>query len=406
MIHPVYLSAVVVSFVGVATVADVFSGDYTSKNEDVTCTLTLAQDGDAITGTFSDGSEKMGLRGTVAAGGKQASGKLSLNGQELPITFTLRRDGDKLRFAMIVAGEEDTFLFTPNGGTKSKPAMPEEKPAPVKNTATVKPTAPAKTAAVSVKGGAYRHPSGFRLPLAEGWRVLPAAGWLVLLPPGAARPTPEEGYMLFLTDAGGDKVAQKLEETFAQTPGLRRTGESTSTGWLYEGEANGAPVRVRCYITPGNNAVAAVLLANGTAAKMKKSEPALGSMMRGAKWAQPAADERLVGTWRGGLVATDKDVRGVGGKLTVTGATDTNTSYRLDPNGVFTEMTTSRSIFIGQGVSIDTGDTVEKKASRWSAEGGVLTITKNGFYMTGTYRFEGDRLIVTFGDKTLALQRN
>jgi hypothetical protein len=139
---------------------------------------------------------------------------------------------------------------------------------------------------------------------------------------------------------------------------------------------------------------------------MKAREPGLESMMRGAKWEGAAVDGRLVGTWRGGLVTTDRDVRGIGGKLTVSGATDTNTSYQMGADGVFAEVTTSRSIFIGQGVSIDTGDSIEKKESRWAGEAGILSISKNGLFLTGSYRFEGDRLIVTFGDKTLALRHN
>ncbi len=410
VVYPIYLGAAA-AFVAIAAVADVFTGEYSAKADGDVFTLTLAQEGDTLTGTFSDGSTKMGLRGTVASGGKQASGKLSLDGQELPITFTLRRDGDNIRFVMSVAGEDETFLFAPTAGAKPKPADPAEPNAPPKAATPpkgAKPAPPGKPATAPVKGSAYRHPVGFRMTLAEGWRVLPSAAMLVLLPPGAAAPTADEGYLLIITDAGGDKVARKMEETFAQSPGLRRVGESTDSGWIYEGTVNGAAVRVRCYVAPGTGGggMGAVLVANGTAAKMKAREPALGVMMRGADWSEPVADERLVGTWRGGLVTTDRDVRGTGGKLTVSGATDSNTSYRLGADGVFTETTTSRSIFIGQGVSIDTGDSVEKKESRWAGAGGVLAMNKNGVYLTGDYRFEGDRLIVTFGDKTLALRRD
>lgn len=172
LIHPIYIGAAA-SFVAIAAVADGFTGDYSAKTGSGTLALTLVQDGDAVTGTFSDGSTKMGLRGTVASEGKQASGKLSLGGQELPITFTLRRDGDKIRFAMNVAGEEETFLFAPSGGTKPKPAAPSQ---PSSLAKPAKPVTPAKPAPTPVKGGVYRHPAGFRLPLVEGWRVLPLAG--------------------------------------------------------------------------------------------------------------------------------------------------------------------------------------------------------------------------------------
>jgi hypothetical protein len=227
------------------------------------------------------------------------------------------------------------------------------------------------------------------------------AGVIALLPPGVTKPDGTEGYLLLLTE-NPDAVLEKFEGQFQQQ--LQRTPVS-GRGFAYEGNVGGNSVRVRCFVASNNGGISAVLFANGTKEKMLKREPALQTMMNGATFAAPEFDTRLVGTWRGGLVTADRDVRGVGGKLEVSGATDSSTSYRLDPNGVFTELTSSRSIFIGQGVSIDTGDQVDKKEGRWAAGNGVLCIGRNGVLLTGSYRFENGRLIATFGDKTLALRQ-
>jgi hypothetical protein len=378
-----------------------FSGAYSAKTEDGTVTLTLNQASDGtVTGSMREEESVTELRGKVADGGKCVTGKILLQGQETPIEFEIRHESSgKLRFVMKVNGEEDEpIVFSSTG----RAAPNDPKPAPTKPLAKKPEGAPltVPTASAALGGGTFRHPTGLRLPLGQDWKAM-TQGIVVLLPPGASKPDSSEGYLLLLTD-NPDAVLQKLEGQFQAQ--LQRANIS-GRGFAYEGTANGAAVRVRCFVTPERGGVSAVLFANGTKEKMLKREPALQAMMNGATFAPPEFDSRLIGTWSGKLVDTARDVRGVGGRLEVSGATDSQTSYRLEPGGGFAELNRSRSIFIGQGVSIDTGDQVDRKDGRWYGGNGVICLSMGGVYVTGAYRFEGSRLIVELGNKALALQR-
>jgi hypothetical protein len=48
---------------------------------------------------------------------------------------------------------------------------------------------------------------------------------------------------------------------------------------------------------------------------------------------------------------------------------------------------------------------VDRKDGRWYGGNGVICLTMGGVYLTGSYRFDGSRLIIELGNKALALQR-
>lgn len=401
MFHARLLAPTMVLMIAAPTFADNFIGTYTAKSDDGLVTMTLNQDGENVTGTFLQGTDNIVLTGRVSEDGKRVSGKLAMNGQELPLTFEIRREGDKLRYTLQVAGEEDVLIFTPSGSN------PKPVPARPKHTKITKPVdvtkpEPPETKTPAVAGETYRHPGGLRLSIPKGWRMY-TVGVIALLPPGAT-PTSGEGCAVILTDGSGDAVIEKLEQKCMEAPSYRKI-ETGGPGFTYEGDTNGVTTRVRCLTIANDAGNTAIFLITGPKPKMPAREQALVTMVKTAKWAAPEMDGRLVGTWSGGLVTKDQDVKGTGGKYTVTGATDSSTTYNLAPNGVFEEITTSRSIFNGQGVSIDTGDTVKKESNRWAASGGILSISNDGTYYTGTYRFAGDQLIVQLADKTLAMRR-
>jgi hypothetical protein len=376
--------------------------------------------GGNFAGTFKGAELTITL---AATGGDRYTGSILMGGKKYPVTATrvpqglegtFTSDGDKFEFraklegnTLLLNSDGTTHMLLRQGGASpmkaANPLATKAKPAPT-NPLTKRPggnSAPVTAAApAALGGGTYRHPTGLRIPLAQGWRAM-TAGVVALLPPGVSKPDGTEGYLLLITDAP-DLVLQKLEGQFQQQ--LQRVNVG-GRGFAYEGSLNGNSVRVRCFVVPGAGGVSAVLFANGTKEKMLKREPALQSMVNGAAGGQAEHDPRLVGTWYGKLVDTGRDVRGVGGRLEVSGATDSQTSYRLEPGGGFAELNRSRSIFIGQGVSIDTGDQVDKKEGRWYGGNGVICLSMGGVYLTGNYRFESGRLLVELGDKTIALQQ-
>jgi hypothetical protein len=423
--------AVVPAVIGAAPVyaQSSFTGTYSAQTEDGLVQLTLTQESDnSLTGTLSESGSQLGLRGKVVEAGKKATGKIVLNGQEIPIDFELRWEGDKVRFTMIADGEKEELLLTPKDrSTASKPKTPSvpkpstpttPKTAPAKPKTTPNPVPP-KPSPVPTNASLYRHPSGVKFALPQGWKIINASdALLLLLPPGQSKPDGDELYFLLISQAGeatrhdDPRIVQGVEALLNGEEGLLKGAvrfEQTKThvnGASFEGTANNeTKLYARTAIGKPNQVVAGVL-AVGLKAKIQPRETALHALATSIKIDAPERDPRFLGTWGGSVNTSGLEARDNVGRSQASSVTDSSTTFSFGEDGTFVETSTSRTIAIGQGVSLDTGDNVEKTQLVWCAGNGkVCLFLPGGLSATGTYRFEGETLVVTLGNKRYVLNR-
>ncbi|MCX6369063.1 MAG: hypothetical protein NTX57_20480 [Armatimonadetes bacterium] len=397
-----------------------FSGDYTGKQDGGNIKVTLKQDGSGgVTGTFHDGSSTATLSGTTSPDGKKLTGQFTYQGINLP--FEIRRKGAGIEFVMKFGNEEEVMSLSRTGG-----AVPEEAPKPTKpkpaNPPTSKPSTTSKPRATPTLAGAYQHPAGLKIGLPKGWKVQAYGPVLALLPPGATKLDGDETYLLLVGEANG--VTSKTDPRLGQFTELvlngaggegglilgkgitfQRTGQD-SNGLTFQGNnGRGSSIYARCLFSEPKGQIAAVL-ALGLKAKIAPREAALQSALAAVSASAPERDSRLLGSWKGTTATKSRDARDAVGRQQASSVTDSSTTYQLSGDGKFLESRWSRTIAIGQGVSLDSGDTVERTSGLWAASNGKIAFCEdNGLYLLGSYQIQSGHVVIQIGDRVITLSR-
>lgn len=394
-----------------------FTGTFSGKSDDGTITLTLKQAADgAVSGELRDGDETLSLSGRRSDDGRKVVGKVSVQGVEIP--FEIRRTASGVDFVMILAGEEEVVALARVGAAPApkRPALP----APTAPKAAPKRSAtPKRPAAAPAPAGVYRHPAGVQVALPAGWKIETRGAIPALLPPGATRPDGDELYLLLVGEAGGIRSADdpRLEQFVeALLNGRGETDRGILGGavvvrriapgtWESETTRTGQTLYARCFFSAPDGRVAAILTL-GLREKIRPREAALRAAMDATRMVAPEHDPRLVGDWSGSVATRARDARDSVGRQQASSVTDSNTSYRIDADGRFVQSRTSRTIAIGQGVSIDSGDQVERTGGTWSGSGGKIALCdENGLYALGTYRVVGNQVVLELADRVITLTR-
>ncbi|WP_309706879.1 hypothetical protein [Armatimonas sp.] len=386
-----------------------FSGDYTGKHDGGNVKVTLKQDSNGgVTGTFHDGSSTATLSGTVAPDGKTLSGKFTYQGINLP--FEIRRKGAGIEFVMKFGTEEEMMSLSRTGGIPDAPPPTPSKPrAAEPHTTKPTPTPPA------AQGSDYTHPAGLRIGLPKGWKTQPSGPLMALLPPGTTKLDGDEVYLLLVGEANGisSKTDPRLGQFMEQVlnSGLilgkgvtfQRTGQD-SNGLTFQGSnGSGATLYVRCLFSEPKGRIAAVL-AVGLKAKIAPREAALQNSLATVSASAPERDSRLLGNWKGTTATKSRDARDAVGRQQASSVTDSSTTYQLGGDGRFVESHWSRTIAIGQGVSLDSGDTVERTNGLWAASNGKIAFCEaNGLYLLGSYQLQGGSVVIQIGDRVITL---
>ncbi|MBB6050908.1 hypothetical protein [Armatimonas rosea] len=395
-----------------------FSGDYTGKQDGGTIKLTLKQESDgSVTGTFNDGSSMASLAGTVASDGKKITGQFTYQGINLP--FEIRRKGAGIEFVMKLGNEEEVMGLSRTGGTVPPDAPEPTKPKPAKPPAT-KPSAVPKPSAAPTLAGAYVHPAGLKIGLPQGWKVQAYGPVLALLPPGATKADGDELYLLLVGEANGissktdPRLGQFLELILNGAGGdgglllgkgvtFQRTGQDGNGLTFQGGNGRGASLYARCLFSEPKGRIAAVL-ALGLKAKIAPREAALQGALAAVSASTPERDSRLLGSWKGTTSTKSRDARDAAGRQQASSVTDSSTTYQLTGDGRFVESRWSRTIAIGQGVSLDSGDTVERTQGLWAASNGKIAFCEdNGLYLLGSYQVQGGGVVIQIGDRVITL---
>ncbi len=407
-----------------------FSGDYTGKQDGGTVKLSLKQASDgSVTGSFNDGSSTASLTGTVSDSGKKIMGQFTYQGINLP--FEIRRKGSAIEFVMKLGGEEEAFELTRTGGgapdeapeptkpTPSAPSKPVEKPKAA-NPLASKPSAPSATPLAL--GGGFSHPAGLRIGLPKGWQAQSSGPLTMLLPPGATKPDGDEAYLLLVGEANG--IQSKTDPRLGQFMELVLNGEKGEGGLIlgpgitfqrteasggsvtFQGSnARGNTIYARCIFSEPKGRIAAIL-AVGLKSKIEARESALQSAMAAVSAATSDHDSRLLGSWKGTTQTKSIDARDAVGRQQASSVSDSSTTYQLGADGKFLESRWSRTIAIGKGVSLDSGDTVERTSGQWAASNGKIAFCEsNGLYLMGTYQIQGNQVVIQIANKVVTLSR-
>ena len=393
-----------------------FSGDYTGKQDGGTVKLSLKQaNGGSVTDSFNDGSSTASLTGTVSDGGKKITGQFTYQGINLP--FEIRRKGSAIEFVMKLGGEEEVMELSRTGG-----AVADDAPEPTKPTPPA-PTKPSAAPAASVAvGGGFSHPAGLRIGLPKGWQAQSNGPLTTLLPPGATKPDGDEVYLLLVGEANG--IQSKTDPRLGQFMELVLNGEKGEGGLIlgpgitfqrteasggsvtFQGSnARGNTVYARCIFSEPKGRIAAIL-AVGLKSKIDAREAALQSAMAAVSAATPEHDSRLLGSWKGTTQTKSIDARDAVGRQQASSVSDSSTTYQLGADGKFLESRWSRTIAIGKGVSLDSGDTVERTSGQWAASNGKIAFCEsNGLYLMGTYQVQGNQIVIQIANKVVTLSR-
>lgn len=406
------------------------SGDYSGQKDGgtVKLTLKLASDG-SFTGTFNDGSSTAPLNGTATEGGKKLVGQLSYQGLSLPIE--IRSKGAGVEFVMKFGTEEEAISLsrTGSGDAPAKPLSPQptEKPKPLEKPKSIekpKPTAqpkpkPSPSAPSAATGNRFTHPAGLSLNLPSGWKVQQTGILTALLPPGASKLDGDELYLLMVGEANG--IQSKTDPRLAQVLTALLNGPKGEGGMLLgpgvvfqqtEGESGGLTfsgangrLYVRGVFSDPKDRIAGIV-AIGLKSKIAPRESALQSAMASVRAQSPEHDSLLLGSWKGTTTTKSRDARDAVGRQQASSVTDSSTTYQLSADGRFLESHWSRTIALGQGVSLDSGDTVERTSGRWAASNGKIAFCEDsGLYLLGSYQLQGGSVVIQLGDRVITLSR-
>jgi hypothetical protein len=245
----------------------------------------------------------------------------------------------------------------------------------------------------------FKHPAGISVRYPKDWdtRAIPSGG-TQLLPPGATAES-KEIYLLNGQAAEGimsvddPRLAQAVDALVAQAvPALRRTkpGEPVKAEqqpgmlFVYEGGNNGA---ARLYVTIINGYALAVV-GLGDKTQVNARDGVLRQIFSSLGWKEGERDAALVGAWKK-VGTTSLDSRDAVGRLQASSVSESQRSMVLRPDGTCTSREVSRTIALGQGVSLDSGDQVTTQNGKWFAGNGKLVLIWEKGADEYTYSFRG-----------------
>lgn len=389
-----------------------FAGTF--KGAELTLTLSAVGEG-KLAGTITMGEKKYPARASQVPQGIE--GSFQVDGESFE--FLAKFEGDQL---LLNSGGTIHVLVRQGG---AKPANPlAAKPTPEKPKAT-NPLA-SKTggggAAPAASGASYTHPAGLALNLPQGWKVQQNGILTALLPPGATKVDGDELYLLMIGEANGiqskrdPRLTQFLEFLLNGPegqggmilgPGVTfQPTDGPANGLTYQGGRGGnGQLYVRCVVSEPKGRVAAIV-ALGLKSRIAARESALQSAMASVRATSPEHDPRLVGNWKGTTQTKSLDARDAVGRQQASSVSDSSISYQLTGDGRFVESKWSRTIAIGQGVSLDSGDNVERTQGQWVAGNGKIAFTdEHGLYIQGTYQIQGGSIVIQVANKIITLSR-
>lgn len=340
--------------------------------------------------TFAGEFEGDGLKVTLRAAGDAWEGQIESDGRTMAckargsgdqkIAGSFEAEGTAFGFEASLAGE--TLTLVSDGATYR-----------------LKRTAGGAAPAVPAPSGGEKakHPAGVEVDLPRGWTSNARERGVLLLPPGvrADDPNAAEGH-LFVAEAVKDPaitspdhqaVVQQMDQLVQLLfPGTRRAAAPTLEKgprgpialMTWTGQVQAGPVEVRAWVAIVEG-VGVALVSAASPEQMKTRAPevrgAANTFRRceGAPAGEIAGKWVLNGFWRGG----QNRFQG-----------DSQTVVRLNPDG-------SASYFYLSYVSSPAGivENKEEKSGRWTAQGGVLTLTwQDGSSERSRYQLNGNQL--------------
>lgn len=398
---------------------DAASSSYagTFKGADLTITLRPGTGKGEYTGSIQMGGKSIPVKAKAVPQGLEGS----FESEGASFEFRAKRDGQTL----LLNSDGTTHMLLEQGGSAAtRPANPlaaRPKPAPVNPLAkatTARETADTPSApATAIPAGwkTYKHPMGPMMRYPAGWQLNESTDGIQLVPPDAAQGPqgPREVFILQamgadgLTSAEDPRVVQTADQRMGQMlPTLKRTAapvklrSGTEPGILMVWEGinpqTSKPVQARLYGAIHKN-FAITLVAIGEKNLLLSRDKTLRDILNGFGASDAERDTRLVGTWQGGVVDNGRIIKGAGGRVQTTTASDSSTRVVLNPDGTAQRINHSRTIVNAPGVSLDSGDEITKTNGTWSAGNGKLFIAwQDGAQMSGSYRFEGNGVLVTY----------
>jgi len=406
--------------------AQAFAGHYRTMHQGAEISLVLNQSGNQVTGTYSDGGPALQVKGAVIGGILKATASIA----SLPFTYhlTISRQGGKLIMEIYELDDSgkpdpesrDRFEFPAGAGAPSPPAAspgaaPKPKKAPSKPAS--KPVVKASPPTRAPSGWkTLKHPLGVSIRYPGNWTQRDTPLGIQFLPPGVAVGG-DEVYLLGgipaqgVTDSADPRVEQTAVAVISQSaPALHRAGEAkpmqTQVGagriLAWEGGSNG---RARMYLAIAKDHLIA-LTAIGSKPKLDKRDPILRQLFATLSAGSVERDQRIAGVWK--YTGTSSiDAKNSVGRITASSVSDSQRTIVVRPDGTCTWRQVSRTIALGSGVSIDSGDQVETKNGQWVAGSGRVTlIWDNGKREEYAYRLNGAQLLLIDSGSTQVWQRN
>lgn len=380
-----------------------FNGTFKANHDGSAYTLVLTAADGKLSGTLAEGGVKMKVQGTYS--GSRGNATATVEGLPVKMFLQLTRTSNKLIVVVMEEGEngkadpdsKETITFdapdekdpAPDPSPKPKPANPTPTPKPADTKPTEAPAAkPAgkpgeKPTLENTPWKVLKHPIGLSVRIPQEWRVEDKEEAYQLFPPGVDAQS-REVYLMVGQSAEGvreindPRVAQTVDAGMAQiAPLLKRVGggEPIAVGpakgvlFTYEG-GQGAVAKIYCTIL---KETAIALIGIGEKAKVSSREPVLRSIFRSFAAGEEKRDPAVAGVWNR-LGTTGLDARDNVGRLQASSVTDSQRTIVLQPDGTAISRSSSRTIAIGQGVSIDTGDNVTTKRGKWVAGDGTLML--------------------------------
>lgn len=360
--------------------------------------VSLAQDAsDPLVGVFSNSemtavikTDKQKYVGTITFDGQNFSFNASKKG-ETGLAGTFADGGEVYQFS---GNLDDGTLILKTGDSTYALRKAPTKRNPLDRTAAKSGAVGSSEQAESVAPApndwkSFRHPTGVSLKLPGDWKVQesPDGSGYLLLPPGVV-PGGEELYIV-----GGQPVGDIAS---AEDPRLAAAAEAlmAQAGPLLE--RKGAVEKVRAAGTPGISLVwessqgararmfvtvlkgqAVGITGIGLKEKVAEREDVLLKIFKTLSAGEASLDNALVGSWKR-MGTTTIDARDNVGRLQASSAGDHHHTVQLRADGTCVSRESSRTIAIGQGVALDTGDQVTNKSGRWNAADGKLVLIWDG----------------------------
>jgi hypothetical protein len=357
----------------------------------------------SITGKFKGADIQI----EVKASGDSYSGTITQEGKAYP--FTAKKEGPGIVGKFKVGSDEFEFLAkmesgqlqmktgdtvyvmdradAPKVNPLSKPDAknPLAKPPannPLTKTAGAKGDKPEEVRTIP-QWRILQHPLGLSVRYPRDWAIAKMDDGYKLTPPGTEGST-DEVYAITGQSAEGIKsaadprVTQAIDAVVGQNfPGFQRrgAGDKLNAGsvpgmaFTFEG---GQGVKARLYVIILKD-VALSVLGVGKKEKIDAKDSVLQQIFQSFGTKEAARDPQLVGKWTK-TGETSIDARDNVGRLQASSTGSSSRTLILLADGTCVSREWSRTIAIGKGVSIDTGDQVTEHKGKWCAGDGVLVL--------------------------------